>query len=33
LLLDAEQKKRLSEAGYTEAGAEAVARRLNLQKK
>ncbi|MDR0239923.1 MAG: threonine synthase [Deltaproteobacteria bacterium] len=33
LLLDVEQKKRLSEAEYTEAGAEAVARRLNLQKK
>jgi threonine synthase len=33
LLLDPEQKTRLGEAQYTEAGAEAVARRLNLRKK
>jgi len=33
LLLDPEQKKRLGEAEYVEAAAEAVARRLKLQKK
>jgi threonine synthase len=33
LLLDPEQKKRLGEAEYTAAAAEAVARRLNLRKK
>ena len=33
LLLDPEQKTRLSEASYVETAAEAVARRLNLRKK
>ena len=33
LLLDPEEKERLSEAEYVRAGAEAVARRLNLRKK
>jgi len=33
LLLDPEQKTRLSEAEYTEVAAETVARRLNLRKK